>query len=76
MAYVGTLHYSIKSVQRPSEAVTGSLPAPCQDCAPSKNSSLMTLRNRLALFIKNICSDFNILQGYKTTSPTEFVLMF
>lgn len=65
MAYVGTPQNSAESVHGPVEAVIGSLSALCQDCAPSKTSSLVTSRNRLALFIKNSCSDFNILQGHK-----------
>lgn len=77
MTYAGTPHDFLKSVHCPSEAVTESLPAPCQDCDHRKiNSSLMTFRNRMALFIKNICSDFNILQGCKTKANTKLVLIF
>lgn len=36
----------------------------------------MTFRNRMALFIENICSDFNILQGYKTKASTKLVWFF
>lgn len=60
-------HYEI--LQKVSIALWRLSKDPCLPRArtllPAKNSSLMTSGNRLALFIKNSCSDFNILQGYK-----------
>lgn len=67
---------STESGHDPVEAVIGSLPDPCKECAPSKNYSLTTSWNRFDLFIKNSCSDFNILQEYKTKNMTEFNFIF